>query len=110
MGEDLHEIHVEGQESGVFIDDLSGEILDTKKLKRARKQEMKTCEDMKVYEYIRREDARSRGKIIGVRWVDTMKGELVKSRLVAQEFASDRYRDDMFAATQTLLVNVHCLQ
>ena len=61
---------------------------------------------MDVSEYMRREEARSRGKVVGVRWVGSMKGSEVKSRLVAQEFASQQGdRDDIFAATPPLMAS-----
>jgi len=100
-GGGLHEAdHPEGH----FIDDIDGTVLDAKKVRVARMSEMKTFEEMKVYTYARREEARSRGKIVGVRWVDTKKGERMKSRLVAQEFAHGD-RDDIFAATPPLMAS-----
>ena len=43
------------------------------------------------------------GKIVGVRWVDVDKGHEIRSRLVAQEFASkDGDREDLFASTPPL--------
>ena len=42
--------------------------------------------------------------MIGVRWVDTAKGDKVRSRLVAQDFNTDRGKvDELFAATPPLL-------
>ena len=82
------------------IDDISGKELNSKAVKLARQLELRTFKDMEVYEYMRREEAASRGKTVGVRWVDSLKGTTVKSRLVAQEFASVQGdRDDIFAAT-----------
>ena len=65
---------------------------------------MKNFEEMGVYEYVSRAEAlrSSRGKLVGVRWVDVLKGDLVRSRLVAQEFASKEAREDLFAATPPL--------
>ena len=41
--------------------------------------------------------------MFGVRWVDTMKGEGIRSRLAARDFNKDRGRnDDLFAATPPL--------
>jgi len=59
---------------------------------------------MDVYNYITREEAKKDkdGKIVGVRWVDIQKGILVRSRLVAQEFAGKDEREDIFAATPPL--------
>ena len=40
---------------------------------------------------------------VTVRWVDTMKSDGVRSRLVARDFKSgDKDRDDLFAATPPL--------
>jgi hypothetical protein len=66
--------------------------------------EMKTFREMGVYEYVLKSEAVKslRGKLVGVRWVDVMKGEIVRSRLVAQEFAGKEIRDDLFAATPPL--------
>jgi hypothetical protein len=65
---------------------------------------MKTFEEMKVYEYVLKSDVlrKSTGKIVGVRWVDVLKGAIVRSRLVAQEFAGQEDREDLFAATPPL--------
>ena len=55
--------------------------------------------DMEVYEYVSREEALTdpTGTVVGVRWVDHNKGTSlrpeVRSRLVAQEFASKDPRD-----------------
>ena len=59
---------------------------------------------MGVYEYVLKSDAvqSKSGQLVGVRWVDVLKGNLVRSRLVAQEFAGKDVRDDLFAATPPL--------
>ena len=87
-----------------FVDDTTGQVLDSKATKEARKLEMKTFDEMKVYEYVRKEIALKDkdGKLVGVRWVDVQKGPLVRSRLVAQEFAGNEEREDVFAATPPL--------
>ena len=65
---------------------------------------------MEVYEYLRREEAASRGKKVGVPWVDSLKGTIVKSRLVAQEFASEQgNRNDIFAATPPLMASKYVI-
>ena len=69
---------------------------------------MNGFQQMEVYEYVSREEAFSEptGTVVGVRWVDHNKGTSVspevRSRLVAQEFASKDQRDDSFAATPPL--------
>ena len=50
-----------------------------------------------------------KGKIVGVRWVDILKGSIVRSRLVAQEFAGKDERDDLFAATPPLSATKYIL-
>ena len=42
------------------------------------------------------------GKLVGVRWVDAMKGEECRLRLVAQEFSKKDTRDDLCASTPPL--------
>ena len=71
---------------------------------KARKEELDSFYEMGVYVYVKREVAKadSNGKIIGVRWVDILKNDSVKSRLVAQEFAGKCDRDDLFASTPPL--------
>ena len=73
-------------------------------VKRARKEEMKMFGEMGVYIYIKREEAEKDedGTLIGVRWVDVAKNDLVRSRLVAQEFKIKGDRDDLFAGTPPL--------
>lgn len=68
---------------------------------------MKTFFEMGVYEYVKKELAvqNKLGKVVGVRWVDVRKGPLVRSRLVAQEFAGSEDREDVFAATPPFLLH-----
>ena len=89
---------------GEYIDDNTGDTLNIRDTAAARKLEMETFEKMGVYEYVRREVAiqDTNGKIVGVRWVDVQKGPIVRSRLVAQEFAGKEEREDIFAATPPL--------
>jgi len=100
--ESLHE------EMGVdwkYIDDVSGDELDAKMVRKARQEEMETFKIMNVYVHVSREEVRKSksGKTIGVRWVDTKKADgRHRSRLVAQEFAQLGDRDDLFAATPPL--------
>ena len=95
----------------IFVDDTTGIVLDLKATNDARKLEMQTLEEMKVYEYVRKEIALKdkRGKLVGVRWVDVQKGPIVRSRLVAQEFASKEDREDIFAATPPLFATKLCI-
>ena len=41
--------------------------------------------------------------------MDVQKGDIVRSRLVAQEFASNEDRDDLFAATPPLSATKVCI-
>ena len=89
-------LHEKRESYGVYVDDFSGEMVNTQAVELARRSELKNFKDMNVYEYMRREEARSRGKVVGAQWMDSLKGTEVKSRLVAQEFASHQGdRDDI---------------
>ena len=99
------DIHEKLDEDGVFVDDISGEVLDRRRVQEARRVEIDTFKKMNVYEHVPREEARGRGKLLGLRWVDSQKGNDVKSRLVAQEFASKGDRDDIFASTPPLVAS-----
>ena len=103
-------LHVE-EPAGHFVDDTTGNVLDTRAVLAGRRLEMKTFEEMQVYEYITEAEAKqdAKGKLVGVRWVDAQKGPIVRSRLVAQEFASEDIRDDLFAATPPLAATKMCL-
>ena len=54
-----------------------------------------------------RTEALAKGaKIVGVRWVDTRKGDKVRSRLVCTDFSRDKtHTDEMFAPTPPLLAS-----
>jgi len=97
-------MHEDGEANGYFVDDGTGIKLSEKMVHEGRTLEMKTFKEMGVYEYVLKSDAqRSKsGKLVGVRWVDVQKGSIVRSRLVAQEFAGKDVRDDLFAATPPL--------
>jgi hypothetical protein len=87
-------------------DDIKDTELDIKKVRRARKIEMEFVRNRKVYKYAKKAEAKRLGhKVIGVKWVDTNKGddelENYRSRLVAQEFRS-KSEDGLFAATPPL--------
>ena len=97
---DLHEAL---EDYGSYIDDVSGENLNLAQVKAARKDELKTFEEMEVYEYAKRSDVSAKGKVVGTRWLDSLKGGKMKARLVAQEFAKGSNRDDIFAATPPLM-------
>ena len=99
----LNELHEEQENVPYFIDDCTGKTLDPKKVKAARKEEMDMFEQMRVYDYMLKEDFdMTGGKEFGVRWLDIDKGHKIRSRLVAQEFARGDERDDLFAGTRPL--------
>ena len=69
-----------------------------------RKAEMEGFHGRRVYEVRPRAEATAKGaRAVGVRWVDTMKGSAVRSRLVCQDLNNDKARsDEMFAPTPPL--------
>ena len=80
--------------------------LDIRKVRKARRIEMGFIQERKVYKYASRAQAQKLGhNIIGVKWVDTNKGddlfENYRSRLVAREFRS-KHESGLFAATPPL--------
>jgi len=101
----------EFRESMQAVDDVTGEKLDPVLVRKARMEEMLGFKEFDVYEYVRREEARNdkEGIMIGVRWVDVDKGTpgepQVRSRLVGQEYAAGKVRDDLFAATPPLMAS-----
>ena len=90
------------------LDHITEDYINPELIQQARQEEMHGFRDMEVHEYVSREEALSdpTGTVVGVRWVDHNKGTPlrpeVRSRLVAQEFASKDRRDDLFAATPPL--------
>jgi len=100
----VDELH-EAQDMGWrYIDDNTRETLDAGKVKRARKEGSRTFDEMGVYVYVKREivKADKTSKIIGAIWVDIKKDSGIRSRLVAQSFAHQGERDDLFAGTPPL--------
>ncbi len=59
---------------------------------------------MRVWDRVTREQAKNDpdGKIVGTRWVFVKKGDKVRCRLVAQEFAGSDKREDRYAGTPPL--------
>ena len=94
-----------GQEE--YYDNISGDWLDPHMVKEAREVEMDDVHKHKVYEKVPLEECyKERGVApIGIRWVDTNKGDRVhpeyRSILVAQEINMNK-REDLFAATPPL--------
>ena len=91
----------------MFWDNLSGKLLDTSRVQKARLEEMGELAKHGVYQKVPVSECWNRtGKgPIGTRWVDVNKGDDAnpdyRSRLVAQEI-NDSKREDLFAATPPL--------
>ena len=84
-------------------DDVTGESIAPDRIRSARREELRGFDKQNVYTRVPRwwADSDPEGVKVGVRWVDRLKGEEVRSRLVAQEFSS-RDKDGLFAATPPL--------
>ena len=87
-------------------DDVSGAQLDPTAVHEARKTEMGFFKTMGVYDRVpRSEQAQTKGKIIGTRWIDTNKGDFdnprIRSRLVGKEFRTGP-DDALYASTPPL--------
>ena len=91
------------EDEDVFIDDVTGKLLEPEMTKKGREKELNIAEEMGLYEKMTWEEAKSRGakKFIKTRWVETLKGVLgeqeVRSRLVAKEIARTA-RETTFSA------------
>ena len=85
-------------------DSTTGEILDSNKVHEGCEEEMGFMSQMHVWDRVTRETARQdpEGKIVGTRWVFVKKGDKVRCRLVAQEFAGSDKREDLYAGTPPL--------
>ena len=98
------ELHEDEKEWMNAMDDVSGEALDTGKVRTARKEEMVYFKKMGVYKKVPLKVCwEETGKApIGVRWVDINKGDSLnpnyRSRLVAREFKTEE-RPEWYAAT-----------
>ena len=74
---------------------------------KAKQEEMERFARMKVYEVVQKHEVdHENSVVIGSRWVITNKGTpekpVAKARLVAQEFADNTLRDELFAGTPNL--------
>ena len=85
-------------------DENTGQQLDPKKVREGRAKELKHFKERGVYEPVLREEAlrNPEAKILRTRWVQTVKDEEVRCRLVAQEFAAGDPREDLFSGTPPL--------
>ena len=85
-----------------FVDDISGEHLESSRVKEARKTEVELVEGRKVWKAVPRTKDM---KVISTRWVDINEGGQAKpnyrSRLVARELKKDTL-SELFAAMPPL--------
>jgi hypothetical protein len=83
------------QSLGETLDSTTGEILDPAKVQAGCDEEIGFMSQMGVWDRVTREQARNdpEGKIVGTRWVFVKKGDKVRCRLVAQEFAGSDNRE-----------------
>jgi hypothetical protein len=86
------------------FDELTGKYLDFEKVVQGRLKELQKFADRRVYVHVPRSKAMSdpEGKFVKTRWVQTQKGDEVRCRFVAQEFAHGDPREDLFAGTPPL--------
>ena len=97
-------LHEEDSESWIAIDDVTGQRLDPRLMRIARKEEIAYFKQMGVYEKVDISEAWAEtGKApIAVRWVDINKGDSnnpnYRSRLVAKEFNTG-VCPELYAAT-----------
>lgn len=89
-----------------YYDDISGKVLDTELVQKARMDEIKIIQGFPVWEKIPRSKMPKGVKTIGTRWVDVNKQDeenpLYRSRLVAQEVKKGSSFDEFFAAMPSL--------
>ena len=97
---------VEEEEEGEKAwDDVKDIELDVREVRKARKEEVGYMENRTIWTVKPETECWERlGKPpVSVRWVDTLKSDGVRSRLVARDFkGGDKDRDDLFAATPPL--------
>lgn len=100
-------MNLHDEDDAIFIDDRSGKEFPTTMGRKARKSEITTMKEMKVYDKVPLRVVRARGgTIIDVRWLDVNKADFgltpdVRSRMVAKDFATTA-RDDIFAGILAL--------
>ena len=70
-------------------------------VKKGRAKEIDKLKTRGVHEVVSRDQAKL-GKMMRTRWVETLKGDEVRCRFVAQEFAKGDPRDDLFASSKAL--------
>ena len=96
----------EGQEQDVIcIDDITGQELPWRAVRKARELELKYLRDLGVYQKVDEKEAVAKYGItpVDTKWIDTDKAFVEKpmqmrSRMCAREFKSDD-RPDLYAGT-----------
>ena len=94
-----------GDEEEKGWDDVKDQELNAEDVRAARKEEVGYMEGRNIWSIKPLSDCWEKlGKApVSVRWVDTLKADGVRSRLVARDFkGNDKDRDDLFAATPPL--------
>ena len=89
----------------------TGEALDPAKVEAGCDEELGFMRDMHVWDKVTREQAHQdpEGKVVGTRWVFVKKGDKVRCRHVAQEFAGSDTREDLYAGTPPLAATRYLL-
>ena len=87
-----------------MCDTTTGKVLDHTKVTAGREEELDWMHMMHVWDRVTRSEAISKGdgKIVGTRLVYVDKGDHIRCRLVAQEFAGSEKREDLYAGTPPL--------
>ena len=103
--------HEYSQFSQETVDSTTGEVLDPAKVKAGCDEELGFMRDMHVWDKVTREQAHQdpEGKVVGTRWVFVKKGDKVRCRLVAQEFAGSDEREDIYAGPPPLAATRYLL-
>jgi len=95
-------------EEEAHYDEITGMVLDPGKVREGRHLEYEKLKARDVYSPVLRSEAMTmvkhnlETKFVKTRWVESVKGEAVRCRFVAQEFAGNDARDDLFAGTPPL--------
>ena len=107
--QDLHWGSWQGPWDSV-CDPTTGQALDMRKVKAGRNEELDWMRKMHVWDHVPRSEVVQAGhKIVGTRWVYVDKGDQVRCRLVAQEFAGRDKREDLYAGTPPIAATRYLL-
>ena len=93
------------------VDSTTGEVLDPDKVQAGCAEELGFMTQLHVWDKVPRVQALddAEGKIVGTRWAFVKKGDKVRCRLVAQEFAGSDKREDLYAGTPPLAATRYLL-